>query len=216
MNPDADRDDSTLIRDELASEDELMVELAEVVGALVKYHPDHFMEAHQAELLPHIGTLIAADRHPSERQFALCFFDDIVEHGKEKSFRYWELFMPFMLNYVTDEHDGVRQAACYGLGVCAQHGGDLFKPYAKKALELLLSVITKPDSRDEDNAPPTENAISSVGKIIVYQESELGGDVPELLKLWLSWLPIEIDDIEAKAVHKHLCNLIVGYVSIDG
>lgn len=80
-------------------------------------------------------------------------------------------------------------------------------------MEILLSVITKPDSREDDNAPPTENAISSVGKIIVFQEPELGGDVPELMKLWLSWLPIEVDEIEAKAVHKHLCNLIVGFVS---
>jgi hypothetical protein len=80
-------------------------------------------------------------------------------------------------------------------------------------LEILLSVITKPDSREDENAPPTENAISSVGKIIVFQESELGADVPELMKLWLSWLPIEVDEIEAKAVHKHLCNLIVGFVT---
>jgi hypothetical protein len=138
MNPDADKDDSTLIREELRSEDELMVELAEVVGALVKYHPEYFMEAHKSELLPLIGTLIARDRHAAERQFALCFFDDIVEHGKEKSFVYWDLFMPFMLEYATDAHDGVRQAACYGLGVCAQQGGDLFKQYARKVHLLIF------------------------------------------------------------------------------
>eukprot|EP01127_Copromyxa_protea_P013419 TRINITY_DN361_c0_g2_i1.p1 TRINITY_DN361_c0_g2~~TRINITY_DN361_c0_g2_i1.p1 ORF type:complete len:890 (-),score=269.34 TRINITY_DN361_c0_g2_i1:66-2735(-) len=210
MNPDADRDDSTLIREELKSEDLLLVELAEIVGSLVKYHPEFFMEVMKTELLPLVGTLIQRNCSPAERQFALCFFDDVVEHGKEKSFPYWDLFMPFMLEYANDPSDGVRQAACYGLGVCAQQGKDLFKPFAKKALELLVAVINKPDSREDDNAPPTENAISSVGKIIVFQEAEIGGDVPELIKLWLSWLPIEIDDIEAKAVHKHLCSLIVG------
>jgi len=178
LNPDADLDNSTLIRDELKQEDELLIELAEVIGALVKYHPDFFMEAHPSELLGMIGELIANQRAPAERQLALCFFDDIVEHGREKSFQYWDLFMPFMLEYATDPHDGVRQAACYGLGVCAQHGGELFKKYARKSVELLLTVISKPDSREDDNAPPTENAISSVGKIIVYQESELGTDVP--------------------------------------
>eukprot|EP01127_Copromyxa_protea_P013418 TRINITY_DN361_c0_g1_i1.p1 TRINITY_DN361_c0_g1~~TRINITY_DN361_c0_g1_i1.p1 ORF type:complete len:1095 (-),score=333.86 TRINITY_DN361_c0_g1_i1:67-3351(-) len=210
MNPDADRDDSAMIREELKSEDDMMVELAEVVGSLVKYHPDFFMETLKTELLPLVGALIQRTCQPAERQFALCFFDDIVEHGKEKSFPYWELFMPFMLEYATDAHEGVRQAACYGLGVCAQQGQELFKPYARQALEILLSVISKPDSREDDNAPPTENAISSVGKIIVFQESQLGSDVPELIKLWLSWLPIEIDDIEAKAVHKHLFGLIIG------
>jgi len=116
--------------------------------------------------------------------------------------------MPFMLEYVVDPTPEVRQAACYGLGVCAQQGAEKFKPYTRKVLELLVSVIKHPLSREEDNAPPTENAISSVGKIIRYQDSQLGNDVPELLNIWISWLPLEVDDIEARAVHSHLFTFI--------
>jgi len=209
-NPDGDDQNSSIIREELQNEDAMMVELAEVVGALVKYHPDYFMESCQTELLPLIGELIQKDMSSAEKQFSLCFFDDVVEHGKEKSFPLWNLFMPFMLEYVTDPHVGVRQASCYGLGVCAQQGVELFRPFVRQSLELLLSVISKPEAREEDNAPPTENAISSVGKFIVFQEAELGAEVPQLMQLWLSWLPLEVDDIEAKAVHKHLFNLILG------
>jgi len=118
--------------------------------------------------------------------------------------------MPFMLEYATDTHVGVRQASCYGLGVCAQQGGELFRPYVRQTLDLLVQVIKAPDSREEDNAPPTENAISSLGKICVFQESELGGELPRLMHLWLDSLPLEIDEIEAKAVHKMLFGLIVG------
>jgi len=207
-NPDDDADDSAHIREDLSREDELLRELAEVVGALVRYHPDFFMEAFQQELFGLVGELIQKHCASAERQLALCIFDDVVEHGKERSFPLWDLFMPFMLEYAVDTTPEVRQAACYGLGVCAQQGAEKFSPYTGKVLELLVSVIKHPLSREEDNAPPTENAISSVGKIIHYQASQLGNDVSEILKMWLSWLPLEVDDIEARAVHSHLFTFI--------
>jgi len=56
--------------------------------------------------------------------------------------------------------------------------------------------------------PPTENAISSIGKIIEFQSDLLGDKVSYLVDLWVNWLPIEMDKVEAREVHKQLCHFI--------
>jgi hypothetical protein len=211
QNPDQDSETSLRAKDELAEEDDITAELAEFVGALISCHPQLFMNAF-GELCQATGKLIQENRSQAERQLALCIFDDVVEHGKSLSYPLWEHFVPFMLKYSQDPHSGVRQAACYGLGVLAEHGGDVFKPVFRPTLEALMAVIQKPGSRDDERvAPPTENAISSVGKIIRFQASNFqGNELQELANAWISWMPIEYDEVEARAVHLAFCQLIMG------
>jgi hypothetical protein len=207
-NPDDDVDDSYITREELAKEDDICNELAEVIGTLVKHHPNHFLSAFQ-DLFPLVEKMIQRDSHSSERQLATCIFDDIVEYTHEQSWPLFNLFVPFMLEYVLDPHPGVRQASTYGLGVCAQHGGNIFKPMVKPTLEVLQKLIESPGSRNNERVtPPTENAVSSVGKIIQFQSDMITERLPELMDKWVSWLPIEIDVIEAKVVHQQLCDFI--------
>jgi len=118
------------------------------------------------------------------------------------------LFVPAILKYSNSIHTGIRQAITYGLGVYCQYGGNVIAPYLEEILNTLIGIITKPDSRNKSFASSTENAISSVGKIIQFQTSFLNEKLPEVIKLWLSWLPLQIDLIEAKLVHKQLCTLI--------
>lgn len=42
--------------------------------------------------------------------------------------RYYDTYLPFVLEACNDESPEVRQAAVYGLGVCAEFGGSVFKP----------------------------------------------------------------------------------------
>jgi len=213
-NPDGDVDDSYIIREEIAKEDDINSELAEVVGTLVKYHRTTFLPAFQ-DLAPLVFQMVQKGNYPSERQLAICIFDDIVEYTYDQSYPLFNHFVPLMLEYALDPHPGVRQASCYGLGVCAQNGGTVFKPFVPKALEVLIKVINEPGSReDEKTAPPTENAISSVGKIIQYQGDCIVDMLGALVDAWVSWLPIEIDVIEAKVVHYQLCHFIKSYVNI--
>jgi len=207
-NPDGDVDDSYIIREEVAKEDDINSELAEVVGTLAKHHRNTFLVAFQ-DLAPLVLRMVQKENEPSERQLAVCIFDDIVEYTYEQSFQLFKHFVPHMLEYASDTHPGVRQASCYGLGVCAQNGGPLFKPLVPKTLEVLIKVINEPNARDnEKTAPPIENAISSVGKIIQYQSDIIADKLGPLTDMWISWLPIEVDVIEARAVHNQLCHFI--------
>jgi hypothetical protein len=73
----------------------------------------------------------------------------------------------------------------------------------------LVRIISAPESRDDDNGPATDNAISSIGKICLYQADKV--DAAALLPQFVNWLPLEHDQEEATKVHKMLCQFIARY-----
>jgi len=209
-NPDGDVDDSYIIREELDKEDDISNEIAEAFGVLVKYHKTFFLSVFQTTELPQmILQMSQRNNPPAERQLSVCIFDDLIEYTGEQSYPLFGHFIPLMLEYTADTNPGVRQAAAYGLGICAQNGGALIKPHIPQILEVLLNSINEPNIRSNDKMiPSTENAISSVGRIIQHQADILGDKLPHLVDLWVNWLPIEVDTIEAKLVHQQLCYFI--------
>ena len=69
-------------------------------------------------------------------------------------------------------------------------------PMARDLVTSMLSVIAAPDARDDDHVNATENAISTLGKILKH----LGGSVDQdtLVPMWASFLPIREDETEAQ------------------
>jgi len=116
---------------------------------------------------------------------------------------FYDIYFPAMLNYIGDSHPGVRQAAAYGIGVSSQFAGQRFAPNVSGALEALFRVVSLPESRNEDNAHATENAISAIGKICRNYGDRV--DVARVLPLWISCLPVLEDKIESHVVYEHLC-----------
>lgn len=120
-------------------------------------------------LLPFLAPLLGPKRPAAERRAVICIFDDLVEQTGEAGNKYFDLFMPAMLESATDAHVDTRQAAVFGLGVCAQFCGARFKGLANEALGKLNAVISAKDAREEENVLATDNAISAVGKICEFQ-----------------------------------------------
>lgn len=209
-NPEGDADDSVMIREELDKEDDINDEIAEVLCVLVKYHKAYFLPVFQSTDLAQMTLKMSQKTSPpSERQLSICIFDDLIEYTHEQSYPLFNHFIPLMLDYALDPHPGVRQAATYGLGCCAQFGGAVVKPYLPQILEVILKEINQQHAKVvNEMIPPTENAISSLGKIIQYQADFIGDKVPFLVDLWVNWLPIEMDKVEAKLVHQQLCHFI--------
>ena len=79
------------------------------------------------------------------------------------------------------------------------------------AIQALGSVVSGKDSCDEDNACPTENAISAFGKVCFYHGDVLGNDLPSLIDTWLNWQPLVEDDTESLSVLALLCQCIERY-----
>jgi hypothetical protein len=209
QNPDEDQDENLFIREELGRESQYVADIAEIITAIVKNHKSNFLTVfNDMKMIDFILSLLNNPQSDPERQLAICIFDDIVEHTQEQSHPLFPMFIPVILQHAKSPHTGIRQAITFGCGVYAQFGGTVIQPYIESILNTLLEIISQPNSRNKTYASSTENAISSVGKIIKFQPQLLGNKLPEVVRLWLSWLPLEIDIIEAKVVHRQLCELI--------
>lgn len=73
-------------------------------------------------------------------------------------------------------------------------------------------MINAPDARKGRNAPPTENAISSLGKILTHRKAACGAKFADFIDLFVTALPIVVDKAEAKVVHAMLVQFIQKYV----
>lgn len=60
--------------------------------------------------------------------------------------------------------------------------------------------------RSEDNKNATENAVSSLGKVLQFQAGTQDGE--QLGELWVTSLPLTADKAEAKAVHAQLVHFL--------
>lgn len=67
-------------------------------------------------------------------------------------------------------------------------------------------MVQQPDSRSELNNLASENAISSVTKIMQYNNSHL--NVNEIIPVWFSWLPAWEDESELPYIYNFLFMLI--------
>ncbi|XP_066371254.1 uncharacterized protein [Miscanthus floridulus] len=146
------------------------------------------------------------DKTSEERRIAICIFDDVAEHCREAAVRYYDAYLPSLLEACMSENPDVRQAAVYGIGICAECGGSAFRPHTGEALSRLYNVIKHPNALDLDNAMAYDNAVSALGKICQFHRDSI--DVSQVIPAWLSCLPIKNDLIEAKLVHEQLCAML--------
>lgn len=144
--------------------------------------------------------------------------------------KYQQIFLTPLFEYTKDPSAEVRQAATYGCGVLAQvckifitiffqfdnisieplasqFGGDQFASHCAQFIARLVEVISAPGSRQPENINPTENAISSLTKILKYNSSAIP-NLDELIAVWFSWLPVIEDQDEAPHVYGYFCDLI--------
>lgn len=114
--------------------------------------------------------------------------------------------MPFLLEACNDDNPDVRQAAVYGLGVCAEFGGAVFRPLVGEALSRLNAVIRHPNATHSENVMAYDNAVSALGKICQFHRDSI--DAAQIVPMWLNCLPIKGDQIEAKVVHEQFCSMV--------
>ncbi|KAG6492968.1 hypothetical protein ZIOFF_047939 [Zingiber officinale] len=49
------------------------------------------------------------DKTPEERRIVICIFDDVVEQCREAALRYYDTYLPFLLEACNDDNADVRQ-----------------------------------------------------------------------------------------------------------
>jgi HEAT repeat protein len=99
-----------------------------------------------------------------------------------------------LIQSCRDPDPQVRQAAVYGVGVCAQYGGALFAAQIGEALNVIHGIVNAPNARDEDNGFASDNAISALGKMILFQPEALGSNRAAAVGIFLAYLPVVTDE----------------------
>ncbi|KAL6637674.1 hypothetical protein ACP70R_025246 [Stipagrostis hirtigluma subsp. patula] len=202
---DFDSEEEELLREENEQEDEIFDQVSDCLGTLVKTFKAYFLPFFD-ELSVYLTPMLGKDKTAEERRIAICIFDDVAEHCREAAVRYYDVYLPSLLEACTSENPDVRQAAVYGIGICAEFGGSAFRSHTGEALSRLYNVIKHPNALDLDNAMAYDNAVSALGKICQFHRDSI--DASQVIPAWLSCLPIKNDLIEAKLVHEQLCAML--------
>lgn len=202
---DFDAEEGELLREENEQEEEVFDQVGEILGTLIKTFKAAFLPFFD-ELSSYLTPMWGKDKTPEERRIAICIFDDVAEQCRETALKYYDTYLPFLLEACNDENPDVRQAAVYGLGVCAEFGSSVFKPLVGEALSRLNVVIRHPNALQPDNVMAYDNAVSALGKICQFHRDSI--DSAQVVPAWLNCLPIKGDLIEAKAVHDQLCSMV--------
>ncbi|XP_042473103.1 importin-5-like [Zingiber officinale] len=202
---DFDAEEEEILKEENEQEEEVFDQIGDCLGTLIKTFKASFLPFFD-ELSLYITPMLGKDKTPEERRIAICIFVDVAEQCQEAALRYYETYLPFLLEACNDDNADVRQAAVYGVGVCAEFGGSVFRPLVGEALSSLNNVIGHPDALQSDNVMAYDNAVSALGKICQFHRD--GIDAAKVVPAWLGCLPIKNDLIEAKIVHEQLCSMV--------
>ncbi|GMI65072.1 EMBRYO DEFECTIVE 2734, (karyopherin enabling the transport of the cytoplasmic HYL1 [Hibiscus trionum] len=202
---DFDADEGEMLKEENEQEEEVFGQVGELLGTLIKTFKKSFLPFFQ-ELTSYIAPMWGKDKTAEERRIVICIFDDIAEHCRDAALKYYDTYLPFLLEACNDESPDVRQAAAFGVGLCAEFGGSVFKPLIPEALSRLNVVIRHPNALHSDNVMSYDNAVSALGKICQFHRDSI--DAAQIVPTWLSCLPIKSDLMEAKLVHDQLCSMV--------
>lgn len=190
-----------------AEEDDqtLLSEMNKAFHTIFKNQETSFLPA-WSRLLPFYNAFITSTDH-TQRQWALCIMDDVLEFCGDQSWSYQNHIQQPLIDGMRDAVPANRQAACYGVGIAAQKGGAAWSSFAAESLPALFNVCQLPNAREEDHIFATENACASIAKILQANASKVP-NVQEVVKLWINTLPVVNDEEAAPYAYMFLANLI--------
>ena len=100
---DEDHDEET--EEEMLEEDEfdsyILNRLSDIIHSLLVTYKESYLNYFDT-LVPHFYALLQETRTVSDRQWALCVFDDIIQFTGPHSHRYSQFFLPKMAESLID------------------------------------------------------------------------------------------------------------------
>lgn len=183
----------------------LLSDMNKAFHTIFKNQETSFLPA-WARLMPFYDAFITS-ADSTQRQWALCIMDDVLEFCGDQSWSYQDHIRKPLIDGMRDEIPANRQAACYGVGIAAQKGGANWSSFVAESLSMLFHVCQLPQARDDDHVFATENACASIAKILQMNSSKVT-DVQQVVILWLNTLPVVNDEEAAPYTYMFLASLI--------
>ena len=189
----------------IEDDQDLLSDMNKAFHTIFKHHGVSFLPAWQ-KLMPYYDSFIRS-QDPTQRQWALCIIDDVLEFCGEQSWQYQQQIREPLLAGMQDPNAANRQAACYGVGIAAQKGGPSWAPFVIESLSTLFQVCQIPNAREDDDAYATENACASIAKILQNYGDKVP-NVQEVITHWINTLPVINDEEAAPFAYMFLASLI--------
>jgi len=177
------------------------------IGWIIKTYKASFFPIFKIHLMPFVTPLLDLGVMNMLRGQAICMIDDIIEHCGEAAQELVPTFLNHLVQGLEDVSPSVIQASAYGIGVSAEKCGAAFDPFCQPALEKMVHLINLSASTDDAEVlAARDNAVSAVAKIALAREGSV--DVTKIWSVWLTWLPLRTDVLEARDVHARLLDLV--------
>ncbi|PKU88088.1 hypothetical protein MA16_Dca020059 [Dendrobium catenatum] len=169
---DFDAEEGEFLKEENEQEEEVFDQVSDCLGTMIKTFKTYFVPFLD-ELSVYLKPMWGRDKTPKERRIAICIFDDVAEQCQESALKYYDTYLPFLIEACNDGDAGVRRAAVYGIGVCAEFGGLVFRPFVGEALYRLNNVIRNPDVFSSNTVLAYDAAVSALGKICLFHRDSI-------------------------------------------
>lgn len=205
VGPDDVEDDAEEILMAIEDDQTLLSDMNKAFHCVFKYHGDAFLPYWESLLLVYQGFLKSND--PTQRQWGLCIMDDVLEYCGGQSGKYANMISEALIRGCEDSSPAIRQAAAYGIGVAARHGGEQWASFLGGALPYLFRLMQVADARNEDNVYATENACAAIAKILHFNHSAVPNR-DQVTAEWINYLPITNDEEAAPYGYLYLAELI--------
>jgi hypothetical protein len=157
-------------------------------------------------LLPFCDAF-AVSPEATQRQWAICIYDDVLEFCGPQSWNYQGHIVQPLVAGIRGDIAANRQAAVYGVGVAARFGGEAWSEFCAASLPELFAATQRPNAREDDDVYATENACATIAKILHYSNSKVS-NVAEVVTAWIDTLPVENDEEAAPYAYSFLAQLI--------
>ena len=203
---DADEGEEDLDYEYAVEDDQnLLSDMNKAFHTIFKNQETTFLPSWQRLLAFYDAFITSSD--PTQRQWALCIMDDVLEFCGAEAWNYKDHIMQPLASGLQDENAANRQAAAYGVGVAAQKGGPAWADFVAASIPSLFQVTQIHQSRTEEHVFATENASASIAKILHFNSSKVSNP-QDVVTNWLGTLPIIFDEEAAPYAYSFLAQLI--------
>ena len=188
----------------------LLSDMNKAFHTIFKNQDTSFLPA-WSRLMPFYDSFITSV-DSTQRQWALCIMDDVLEFCGDQSWSYQDHIRQPLIDGMRDPIPANRQAACYGVGIAAQKGGQQWSNFVAQALPMLFQVTQMPHAREDDHVFATENACAAIAKVLQSNASKVS-NIQEVVQHWIGTLPVVNDEEASPYSYMFLAGLIDQYVS---
>lgn len=215
QNEALDSEDREAQQEEIEEEDELLTVLIDIIGHLLKLQGEPFMGTFDKVIAPSFSSYLSPEQPTSLQIMASCLIDDCIEFGGASAQKYIPNVANVFLMNSQAENEVLRQCSMYGLGVATKVAPEIMLNVVPPLVACFVTTIIHPEANEDDNLGITENAVFGLGNLLTFPQyreavKQQGNNFPlaNLTKLWVSKLPLKLDEMESKSSTKNLCDLL--------